>query len=701
MYSPVAAPALLSLIAFVVLGLLLVGGLLYGLFSTRARLRLLEEELEATKKELQQRSIALADAESEIERLKRIPKAELLPMLKLAHEQRSPLAAIQNALDMLLQGYAANNPQLQEEMVSLARDRAATMLDRVNDFLRLGSVRQAEIERKVQPVQLLDVLRRMEAEKCVRARWRAVDLRVDVPDSLPPVTATYEDMEHLLSNLINNAIKYTNPGGKVTVSLKEEDGKIVGAVEDTGIGISPDDLPRIFDEFYRAESARGMDAQGTGLGLAIVKRVVDLYDGQLDVESELGKGSKFTFSFPKETLVREAERTKTFCDLQEEVIRKGVCSKCGACLFFCSAGKWNALTVGAEGFPCYVDEGKCLKCGMCYLICPLTRDLDAEVRRRSEWRPPIGVYQTITSARATEESILRAAVDGGAVTALLLYMLDNYIIQGAIVSRKTAAFSSRPLIATTREELISAAGFHFAGSSHPGGPDDEYTTYLSVLSAVKDLEGKHLSCVAMVGTPCQVRTVRKMQCLGLAPANVVGYTIGLLCMGNLSFDAPGRKRLEDRLHVDLAHVDRLHCKDDLGISLRDGTTVHVPFEEVDEWVRPACLACTEFANDYADIAVGGLGSPDGYTTALIRTEKGNRVFSGALRQGYVVEREFADPAELRSERTKMMAKVVAFAQRRRERGEARLRELGNGSMNNEQWVNEQSGDRPEPDGGIR
>jgi signal transduction histidine kinase len=76
------------------------------------------------------------------------------------------------------------------------------------------------------------------------------------------VTATDEDMEHLLSNLINNAIKYTNPGGRVTISLKEEDGKVVGAVEDTGIGIAPDELPRVFDEFYRAESAKDMHGPG-------------------------------------------------------------------------------------------------------------------------------------------------------------------------------------------------------------------------------------------------------------------------------------------------------------------------------------------------------------------------------------------------------------------------------------------------------
>ncbi len=676
MYSTVAASPSALLVALVALGLLLVGGLLALFLSTRARLQRQQEELATTKKELQQRSAALAEAESEMERLKKIPKAELLPMLKLAHEQRSPLAAIQNALDMVLQGYAAHDPELQDEMLGLARHRAATMLERVNDFLRLGSVRHAEIERKVRPVQLLDVLGRMVSEKRVQARWRAVDLRVDVPDALPLVTATDEDMEHLLSNLINNAIKYTNPGGTVTISLKEEGGKVVGAVEDTGIGIAPDELPRVFDEFYRAESAKDMHANGTGLGLSIVKRVVDLYGGRLDVESEPGRGSKFTFVFPQETFAREEEKTKTFRDLQEEVVRKGICTQCGACVSFCSAGRLNALELDEDGFPRYADEDKCLRCGICYLICPLTGDLDVEVRRRFGWRPPVGTVQTITSARATDAAILSVAADGGVVTALLLYMLENYLIQGAIVSRKTTPFTREPLIATSREELISAASFHVAGPSHPKEPGEEYTTYSPAISAVKDLEGSRLSHVAMVGTPCQVKTVRKMQCLGIAPAHTIGYTVGPFCMESFSFDALGRKKLEDRLHIDLADVDRLDVREDLGISLRDGRTIRVPFEEVDELARAVCLACTEFANDYADIAVGGLGSPDGYATMLIRTEKGSRVYDGALRQGYIEERRFTDAAELRSERTKMMAKVVAFAHRKRERGETRLRELG-------------------------
>jgi coenzyme F420 hydrogenase subunit beta len=669
-----AVPQSLAWIAVSTSGLILIGGLLYLVVSCGTQRRQVGQQLETAERELQERSLALAKAEAEVERLKRIPKAELLPMLKLAHEQRSPLAAIQNALDMLLQGYAANDPELLDEMLELARERAATMLERVNDFLRLGSVRHAEIERKVQPVQLLEVLQKLAPEKRIRARWKAVDFETGVPDTLPVVMASPQDIEHLLSNLINNAIKYTDSGGKVVVSLEERDDSVVGIVQDTGVGIAPQDLPKIFDEFYRADGVKDM-AQGSGLGLAIAKRVVDLYGGHIDVESEPGKGSKFRFHLPKGELVAEEENTKTFRDLQAQVICKGICGKCSTCTAFCSAAKLRALTVDEGGLPIYADEDKCLACGICYLICPLTSDLDAEVRRRHEWRLPIGAYRTVTSARATGKAVREAGIDGGVATALLLYLLENYLVQGVVVPARTGTVRREHVIATTRDEIIAAASSQLAlhGSQ---SLMDERTTYSSASPALKELERLQLNCVAMLGTPCQIRTIRKMQCLGVSPSQTVGYTLGRFCMEHLTLDRTGLAELEAQVGMNWADIRGLSVNGELSVLLYDGSIRRLPLDEVAEMARPTCLACTEFASDYADISIGGQGSPDGLSTVLIRTEKGNRLFAGALGQGYVEETALAGPTELRSAKTRMLASVVAHARRKRERGEARLKELG-------------------------
>lgn len=371
----------------------------------------------------------------------------------------------------------------------------------------------------------------------------------------------------------------------------------------------------------------------------------------------------------------EQAEVKVFRDLQEEVIFRDLCGKCGGCVSFCTAGTLNALELGEDDLPRFADEDKCLKCGICYMICPLTKDMDAEVRSKFGWGPPIGIYRNISSARSTDEAILAVATDGGVVTSLLTYLLESNLIDAAIVSRKTGAFSREPLIATTRDELITAAGSHFAGSSHLEELGDKYTTYSPTMSHVRSLSRKHLRHVAAVGTPCQIKTIRKMQCLGILPAHIISHTIGLFCMENFSFDAEARRNLESKLGFDFDDIDKLNIKDDVIITLSDGKVFHVPFEDMDELARPACLACTEFANDFADISAGGLGSPDGYTTIVTRTQKGAAILREAERQGYIEERKYRDSSELRSEKTKMTAKVVAFTRQKRGRGEERLAEL--------------------------
>ena len=106
--------------------------------------------------------------------------------------------------------------------------------------------------------------------------------------------------------------------------------------------------------------------------------------------------------------------------------------------------------------------------------------------------------------------------------------------------------------------------------------------------------------------------------------------------------------------------------------MNNGKTIRIPLEEVDVVARPACLACMDFSSEYADISVGGLGSLDGYTTTVIRTDKGANLFRKAVQQGYVEEVEYRDTDERKNEKTKMVAKIVSFSMRKRVRAEKRL-----------------------------
>ncbi len=374
------------------------------------------------------------------------------------------------------------------------------------------------------------------------------------------------------------------------------------------------------------------------------------------------------------------EEIKSFKDLAIEVVEKGICGKCGGCISFCSAGELNALEMGKNELPRYINEDNCLKCGICYLICPQTDTLDVELQEKFGWKPPIGDFQRITSAQTTNKEVKEICTDGGVVTSLLLYLLDRNLINGAVVSKKIGRFARKATIARTPEELIEATGSTFSGSLHLEELGGKYTTYTPILSTIKSLEKKYLRDIAVVGTPCQINAIRKMQCLGILPAHLIKYAIGLFCIENFSFDDVARERLEKKLDVNLEDVVKLNIKDDFIITLTKGVTIHVPLEEVHEVARPACLTCHDFSNEYADISVGGLGSPDGYTTTLLRTKMGASVLDGALRKGYIQERAFRDAEESKLEKTKMLAKIVSFSRRKKMRAKERLSELAGGQI---------------------
>ena len=227
-----------------------------------------------------------------------LPRPGSLAVLQLAHQLRSPLAAIVSSLDMLLQGYSGSDAELQIEMLSLARDRADSVLTLVNNSLRHSVCGCEAPERKSQPVQMLEVVHELLPEKRARAFIRSIELRLDAPDFVPTVNAGFEEVEFLLSNLIDNAIKYTCAGGSVTVSFAVSERGVVCVVEDTGIGIASDELSRVFEGFYRAHGAEEVDPYGVGVGLMIGRRIALQRGGQLEVESERGKGSRFSLTLP-------------------------------------------------------------------------------------------------------------------------------------------------------------------------------------------------------------------------------------------------------------------------------------------------------------------------------------------------------------------------------------------------------------------
>jgi two-component system, OmpR family, phosphate regulon sensor histidine kinase PhoR len=244
---------------------------------------------------------ALQEANREVDRLKALLEERSGPTLYVAHELRSPIASLLNTLSVLVQGDFIRESALRDEMLRLARDRAQAMLALVNDLLHLGNIEYRDIEREIEAVKVDDVLWQVVPALRIKAMLRGVELELDVAKELPAIAAQSDHIERLLFNLIDNGVKYTDPGGVVAVRLHSEGNRVVGVVEDTGIGIAPEDLPRLFTKFYRAPNAKEVEPYGTGLGLVTVKRIVGLYGGRMSIDSELKRGSTFSFSFPSIT----------------------------------------------------------------------------------------------------------------------------------------------------------------------------------------------------------------------------------------------------------------------------------------------------------------------------------------------------------------------------------------------------------------
>ena len=218
---------------------------------------------------------------------------------KSAHQLRSPLHTVISMLKILKNGYLGTMNVRQEETIERCKKRIEVLDSLIGDLLRL-SISRANLS--------LDILRPVNAQRILvslsglfeaQAREKAVEIAFRVDESLPSVMAAERLLDDLFSNLISNAIKYTQPGGKVTVSLSHgEEGKIRFEVNDTGIGIPEDAYSHLFAEFFRAENAKSYTEDGTGLGLVIVKEILDQLKGTISVRSRIGEGSTFTCYIP-------------------------------------------------------------------------------------------------------------------------------------------------------------------------------------------------------------------------------------------------------------------------------------------------------------------------------------------------------------------------------------------------------------------
>ena len=213
-----------------------------------------------------------------------------------SHELRTPLAAIRGFAETLLES-SALAPEDQKSYLEVINRHAQRLSNIVEDLLELSTIESRTLKLDIAPVNVRRVAENLIADSSLRSQERQLEVTLEAPEE-PLALADPRAVDQILGNLLDNAMKYTEPGGSIRVTLEETPERIRVCVEDSGIGIPPEDTARIFERFYRVDKARSRSLGGTGLGLSIVKHLVQAQGGEISVASELGRGSRFRFSLP-------------------------------------------------------------------------------------------------------------------------------------------------------------------------------------------------------------------------------------------------------------------------------------------------------------------------------------------------------------------------------------------------------------------
>jgi two-component system phosphate regulon sensor histidine kinase PhoR len=242
---------------------------------------------------------------TELRRLERIRRDFVA---NVSHEFRTPLTAIQGFAETLIGG-AIDDPQNRGRFLSIILEHSRRLARLTEDLLRLSQMDAEQLDLEIRAVSVSQLVETCYETAQRRAAERALTISLNVPSHLPDVAADNRRLQEVLQNLLDNAIQYTLPGGKIVLSAETRNDEVVFTVADTGIGIPQADQPRIFERFYRVDVARSREAGGTGLGLSISKHLVEAHGGRIWVESDVGVGSKFHFAIPVFDAERAAARS--------------------------------------------------------------------------------------------------------------------------------------------------------------------------------------------------------------------------------------------------------------------------------------------------------------------------------------------------------------------------------------------------------
>jgi NtrC-family two-component system sensor histidine kinase KinB len=230
---------------------------------------------------------------TDVTRLRRLDEVKTGLISTVSHELKTPLTSIRLAIHVLLNEKLGPLSPQQMEILATARQDSDRLHRVIEDLLDISRIESEGAEIQLEPVNVEDLLLQVTDKVRSASRDQKIKLHLDVAADVPRVLIDPTRFQLVLDNLLNNALKYTASGGEVSIVARSEDGMVRFAVQDTGIGIAPEHLPRIFEKFFRVP---GQDHIGSGLGLTIAKEIVEAHHGTITVASQPGQGTTFTFS---------------------------------------------------------------------------------------------------------------------------------------------------------------------------------------------------------------------------------------------------------------------------------------------------------------------------------------------------------------------------------------------------------------------
>lgn len=253
------------------------------------------EQLEEVNRQLGESNRELNEANAKLRELAEL-REEFLALT--THDLRSPLTVISGVISFFTSGRLGELSPEQKNMVAMMERNTQNLIELVNDLLDASKLESGTIRLEPSAIALGGVLDELRESMEPLAREKGIELVESIPADLPMVEADRPKLRRILLNLLSNALKFTRKGGRVEVRAEPKDGRVAVFVSDTGVGIAPEDVGRLFDKYEQARSRATRGEKGTGLGLYITKQLVELHGSRIKVESELGKGSTFSFTLP-------------------------------------------------------------------------------------------------------------------------------------------------------------------------------------------------------------------------------------------------------------------------------------------------------------------------------------------------------------------------------------------------------------------